>query len=910
VKPAEELSNCTLVVFTHHQKIENSPSIHPVGPETNQSDYVRSLENELVETKNNLQLVVEDLETVNEELQSSNEELLSANEELQSSNEELQSLNEELHTLNTEHQLKIKELLELNDDLNNYFRSTDIGQIFVTSDLRIRKFNTASARMVNFIESDLGRPITHISTNIRYENLHADIDEVLHDGNKIEREVQLLNGRNVLMRVLPYITREQKSDGVIISFIDITVITNLNNIVRGVFNASQSAIFAFNSVRSSDSKIEDFRVITCNHAANRFLNNDQASYDGKSLKKDIPLLCINGMFHKYIDVVLHDKTLREDFYVESEGTWYDISAVKMMDGFVATCNDITEKKVAEQGLKKNYGELVAVKDNLKRLNDELENKVVERTQALSKSEERFRIVSQATNDAIWDWDFAQNKVWYGEGFLKLFGHHPKNNESVRAEWLELVHPDDRVQTKDSLYHIINTLQNQWSHEYRFRRADGSYANVLDRGYVLHDENGTPYRMLGSMLDLTELKRAELEVENNIAQREFLAESMPLIVCVADPNFGLSFVNNQFNRYTGLSFEDVFAQGWKLIMHHDDYDQFIKAWEDARDRQRHFELEVRLFHQGEYHWNLLRANARMQSDRVIMNWVLTFIDIHTQKSLNETLEQKVKSRTVQLQRMNEALEASNHDLQQFASVASHDLQEPLRKIHMFSKLVRDKGVSLPEESKRYLDKIMQASSRMKSIITNVLNFSRLSAEDNKFESVDLGELIGDLLEDLEVAIQERGARVDIGGFCRVEVIPGQMRQVFQNLISNSLKFSKPNVNPYIKVSSETVGERSFESKHQENGPYCRITIQDNGIGFNEKFKENIFDLFHRLHSKDTYEGTGIGLAIVKKILGKHGGIITASSKEDEGATFVIVLPVEHGERSKKVNHYDQANIISG
>lgn len=911
VKPAQEITNCSLVVFTHHQKIEEPASnVHPIDPDMNQSDYVRSLESELVETKNNLQLVVEDLETVNEELQSSNEELLSANEELQSSNEELQSLNEELHTLNTEHQLKIKELLELNDDLNNYFRSTDIGQIFVTSDLRIRKFNTASARMINFIESDLGRPIAHISTNIRYENLNTDIETVLRKGTLIEREVQLLNGRNVLMRVLPYITRDQKSDGVIVSFIDITAITNLNNIVRGVFNASQSAIFAFNSVRSDDFKIEDFKVVTSNHAANRFLNSDQINYNGKSLKKDIPLLCINGMFEKYVDVVLHDVTLREDLYVESEGTWYDISAVKMMDGFVATCNDITEKKVAEQRLKKNYGELVAAKDNLKRLNDDLENKVVERTQALSKSEERFRIVSQATNDAIWDWDFSQNKVWYGEGFLKLFGHRHKNNESARAEWLELIHPDDRAQTKESLFHIINTQQNQWSHEYRFRRADGSYANVLDRGYVLHDENGTPYRMLGSMLDLTELKRAELEVENNIAQREFLAESMPLIVCVADPDFGLSFVNNQFNRYTGLSFEEVFDKGWSRIMHHDDYDQFVKAWEGARDRQHHFEIEVRLFHQGEYHWNLLRANARMQNDRVIMNWVLTFIDIHAQKSLNETLEKMVKSRTEQLQRMNEALEASNHDLQQFASVASHDLQEPLRKIHMFSKLVRDKGVSLPDDSKRYLDKIMQASSRMKSIITNVLNFSRLSADDNKFESVDLGELIGDLLEDLEVAIKERGARVDIGAFCRLEVIPGQMRQVFQNLISNSLKFSRPDAPPHIRISSETVGERSFESKSEKDGPYCRITIRDNGIGFNEKFKENIFDLFHRLHSKDTYEGTGIGLAIVKKILEKHGGIITANSKEDEGATFVIVLPVEHQEVQKKVNHYDQANIISG
>ncbi len=216
VRPPRPLDGrpLTLVVFG-----ENSASHIPVKEDVlvlnseERSEYITELEAELSETRSNLQMAIEGLETTNEELQSSNEELLSANEELQSSNEELQSLNEELHTLNSEHQLKIKELIELNDDLNNYFRSTDIGQVFLDKHLRIRKFNSAAVRLVNLIESDIGRPISHISTNIRYEYLLKDIQTVIDTGGTIEKEILLTNDNRCLMRILPYIRQDKKSDG-------------------------------------------------------------------------------------------------------------------------------------------------------------------------------------------------------------------------------------------------------------------------------------------------------------------------------------------------------------------------------------------------------------------------------------------------------------------------------------------------------------------------------------------------------------------------------------------------------------------------------------------------------------------------------------------------------------------------
>jgi two-component system CheB/CheR fusion protein len=387
--------------------------------------------------------------------------------------------------------------------------------------------------------------------------------------------------------------------------------------------------------------------------------------------------------------------------------------------------------------------------------------------------------------------------------------------------------------------------------------------------------------------------------------------MPLIVCTAEPDFSINFVNNQFENYTGMPQKDALGNGWHEVISSEDLKALLQSWKNAVHVKADFEKEIRVKTQsGEYQWNLLRAKARFSNGELI-NWVITIIDIHSQKVLNETLERKVIQRTQELQQMNEALEASNHDLQQFASVASHDLQEPLRKIHMFSKLIKDKHANIiPTDARQYLEKIMQSSTRMKSIITNVLNFSRLSADDNNFELIDLNDLISDLKDDLEVTIKERNATIDVISDCKVEVIPGQIRQVFQNLISNSLKFSQPDVAPVINIQAELVEEKAFDSRHLDTGGFCRISIRDNGIGFEDKFKENIFALFHRLHSKDRYEGTGIGLAIVKKIVEKHHGIITAHSKAGEGATFVIVLPTVQQQKQNEIIQYDQANTSRG
>ena len=737
-------------------------------------EYIHALEAELTETKNHLQLAVEDLETTNEELQSTNEELLSANEELQSSNEELQSVNEELITLNTEHQLKIKELLELNDDLNNYFRSTDIAQVFLDSELRIRKFNPASVKMINFIETDIGRPLTHISNNIRSETLLADVTTVIQRGHPMEKEVHLHNGKNLLMRIMPYLTHEGKKDGAIISFVDITTITDLNNIIRAVYNSSPSAIFAFHADRDIQLRITGFTVISANHAAAALVNRQGEDLKGVSLQSLAPLIS-NGLPEKYLEVMAGGKSCHQTIFVQEGKKWYEVTIVRMEEGLVATLTDVSERKLAEEKLRNNYMELINTRETLKRLNAELEGKVLERTRALSQSEERFRLVSRATNDALWDWDFVNNIVWWGESFYVQFGYLRSDHLLDRGFWAEKIHPEDRAAVEDSIYAAINGHHTQWSREYRFLKKNGDYAYVLDRGYILHNEYGTPYRMLGSMLDITERKLAEQEI--------------------------------------------------------------------GRAKQ--------------------------------------------------LLEVKVAERTLQLQQLNEALETSNHDLQQFASIASHDLQEPLRKIHMFTKMILDSHeADLHPDVKSYFHKIVRSTERMRFLVIDILNFSRLSAEKFYFRRTDMNKFMNEILEDFEVTIREKEAEVIVPDLPELDIMPGQFRQALHNLLSNALKFTRTGVHPVIKFYVARLTERSFDSPPAADGPYCMLSIEDNGIGFEEQFAGTIFKLFQRLHSKDKFEGTGIGLAITKKVIERHDGIIKVQSKEGKGTRFDMLIPVYH------------------
>jgi two-component system CheB/CheR fusion protein len=264
-----------------------------------------------------------------------------------------------------------------------------------------------------------------------------------------------------------------------------------------------------------------------------------------------------------------------------------------------------------------------------------------------------------------------------------------------------------------------------------------------------------------------------------------------------------------------------------------------------------------------------------------------------KTFAEELETQVKERTAALHKSNQELKQSNSQLDQFAYVASHDLQEPLRKILTFSARLQDKHQDeMGTEVKYYLNKIQAASSRMRTLIQDLLNYSRLLQHEKLFSTTDLNETVRNILSDFELLIQEKKAKITIDHLPFVDAIPLQMNQLFYNLVSNALKFSKVDVPPDINIISRTLSEKEVEKYPSFNPsiPYVEIIFKDNGIGFEQQYAKQIFTIFQRLHDKETYIGTGIGLALCKKIIENHHGEIFSNSKENEGAFFHVILPL--------------------
>ena len=265
-----------------------------------------------------------------------------------------------------------------------------------------------------------------------------------------------------------------------------------------------------------------------------------------------------------------------------------------------------------------------------------------------------------------------------------------------------------------------------------------------------------------------------------------------------------------------------------------------------------------------------------------------LEIHERK----VSEDKVKELNHQLLENIERLESANRDLDRFAFMASHDLQEPLRKMLMFSDRLAHKYKDLiDDEGKMFISRIQHAGERMQALIKDILLFSKTSIEKPVFVETNLNDILGEVLLEMENVIKEKNAIINAEPLPSLSANPVLMRPLFHNLISNAIKYAKKDVQPVVKIYSEFSAGQNGADVSEGKSKYCRIYVEDNGIGFDQKYSEQIFGMFKRLHLHTEFEGTGIGLALCKKIVEEHNGFITARSKVNEGSIFIISLPVQ-------------------
>lgn len=511
---------------------------------------------------------------------------------------------------------------------------------------------------------------------------------------------------------------------------------------------------------------------------------------------------------------------------------------------------------------------------------------------IEESEKRLRLVIEAAEMGTFDWNMQTDEFIYSKRLAHIFGYSNTDN-LTQQNFIDVIHPDDWEIRKKAHEEALAT--GDLYYEIRVIWKDASMHWIKVEGKVVF-ENNVAVRMYGTGLDITEQKtyadKLEKEVKERTSELTTLNSSFEKAEVIGKMGtYTWNLVTNKVawskNMYEvygvdAKNFEPVLENILKLI-HPDDIEHVRSNIEQGIKTGILHPVNYRIIANGEIKeiTGSGRFGANDRGERIMIGLVQ---DI-TEEKKNELL---IIEANKELAQKNTALEKTNRELEQFARIASHDLQEPLRKIQTFSNMLKG-SVDNKEAITSYLEKISTSAGRMQTLIQDVLNYSRTSYLEEKFEAVDLNNIIESAKHDFELLIEEKHAVIKYKDLPTVKGIPLLFSQLFSNLISNALKFS--NKNPVIQISSSYATDAEVR-QHLQLDPqrkYYHIVFKDNGIGFEEEYAEQIFAIFQRLHGRQDYSGTGIGLALVKKIVENHEGIITATGKPNKGATFDIYLP---------------------
>ncbi len=496
----------------------------------------------------------------------------------------------------------------------------------------------------------------------------------------------------------------------------------------------------------------------------------------------------------------------------------------------------------------------------------------------------------------WIWDLKKNVITWSDEIFNIYQLDPQN---IAPENLVTYnHPDDAAMVQDQMAISRQTLHPH-DFYYRILLPGGGQKTLHAKGRVLADENGEAYRMFGTLQDVTKEKEMEMQVMENQMIIQKIADLTPSMIAAYNINTGkYMFINQAINSLLGYTREEVLEKGTAFfvpIIHPDDVQPLLEknalAISEANrlkmssDKEFIVEFLYRIKHaNGGYRWmqtfgTIFNRNKNGKVEDVIN----ISIDVTDQVNISDELKAKHR----ELEETNSKLAHKNKELEAFTYIASHDLQEPLRKIKFFVQQIQDGQTTTTGSN--YNARVSSEVSRMQHMINGLLEYSQMTKEDNApFEQIGLGALLAEIKNGMADELNEKQAIIQISQLPVLRGIRLQLYQLFSNLIHNSLKYSRTGVAPTIHIYSEIV---EMPGKLPNASSFIKITHADNGIGFENEYAEYIFELFRRLHSKNAYSGTGIGLTICKRILENHSGFIEATGIPDQGATFNMYFPVD-------------------
>jgi len=474
---------------------------------------------------------------------------------------------------------------------------------------------------------------------------------------------------------------------------------------------------------------------------------------------------------------------------------------------------------------------------------------------LRESEERFRALVTATSEVVYQMsaDWTEMRHLVGREFIA-------DTLEPSRTWLDkYIRLDDQPRVMRAIQDSIRN-KSVFALEHRVIRTDGTNGWVFSRAVPILNATGEIVEWFGAASDTTELKLAEQALRESEERFRQLAEAGPQIVWLSAADGELEFVNRRWVDYSGLDLREMKDLEQVQSRLHPD-DDVLGHWHKSLQSGTPFELEARLRSwDGGYRWFMMRSIPVRDEQGRVQQWFGTSTDIHESKLLQ-----------LELQR-------ANQDLEQFAYSASHDLQEPLRSVGIFSELLFERcHQKLAGQELEFLRNVREGATRMELLVRDLLEYTRASKVEKAAEPVDSQAAFESAMANLAGAISETGADIKCGPLPSVSVSASQLQQLFQNLVGNALKYHRAGVAPVVEVTAR-----------REKATWI-FSVRDNGIGIEPQFKEKIFGLFKRLHTRDEYSGTGLGLAICQRIVERHNGRIWVESEFGKGSAFYFTLP---------------------
>ncbi len=522
-------------------------------------------------------------------------------------------------------------------------------------------------------------------------------------------------------------------------------------------------------------------------------------------------------------------------------------------------------------------------------NTDITDKIIAE-KALKDSEQRFAAAVRAVNGIIWTNSPEGKMTGIQSGWGILTGQSFEEYQAYG--WAKAVHPDDADNTIKAWEFALNN-RITFEFEHRVRKASGEYGHFDIRAIPVIDSAGNVKEWVGVHTDITEKKQHEKTLSESEEKFRLLADSLPQKIWTTDEHGAINYLNASFLFYTNAE-KYTGDKDWLACLHPDEKEGYQAAWIRAVNECNEFTFDHRFRDaNNNYRWHQTQAAPQRDNKGRIRMWVGTTTDNHDQKLFMNKLEAEVKARTSEINKKNAELLNINEELSSFTHIASHDLKEPLRKIKIFSgQIMAEEKEQLPESVKEKMLRIQKAVERMQLLIDDLLDFSQTDHTIFEESETDLIEIINEVSDEFREDIKNFSVKVNLTTTCTFPAIKFQMLQVFQNLMSNALKFRKKNEPPVININCHKASSSELPSVLKETGMnYACIQFSDTGIGFEPEYSNKIFDMFQRLHGQHEYPGTGLGLSIVRKIIVNHGGLINASGTSGQGVTFDIYLPTK-------------------